>query len=102
MARMCRSKRKIARHFLHLHAYISLAIFRKAPPNSTPYRFREKEVRFSPREFIEELLRSELEAALSSPTLRAQPDVRQGSKSDRCGPPPRQPDAIADRHVRPI
>jgi hypothetical protein len=42
---MCHRKRKTASHFRYLHGYISLAIFRKAPPNSTPYRFREKEVR---------------------------------------------------------
>src|SRR3979490_2442976 len=45
MARMCHNNRKIASHFRYLHGYISLAIFRKAPPNSTSYSFREKEVR---------------------------------------------------------
>jgi putative transposase len=36
----------------------------------------EAEVRARSREFIEEQLRGELEAALSRPRLRAQPDVR--------------------------
>src|SRR5258707_15463970 len=44
MARLCHKQRKIASHLRHLHGYISLAIFRKAPPNSTPYSFRKKEV----------------------------------------------------------
>src|SRR5450631_3954599 len=45
----------------------------------------ETEVRVRAREFIEELLRDELNTALARP---------------RCGPPPRQPHAVADRHVR--
>src|SRR6476620_9161408 len=46
MAPKCQNQRKIAIDFRHLHGYISLTIFRKAPPNSTPYSFRKKEVGF--------------------------------------------------------
>src|ERR1700675_5022253 len=45
MARLCHNQREIATSlspFTWLHF---LAIFRKAPPNSTPYSFRKKEVR---------------------------------------------------------
>jgi hypothetical protein len=44
---MCRINHKTASNFRCLHGYIPSAIFRKAPPNSTPYSFREKEVRTS-------------------------------------------------------
>src|SRR5260221_3148785 len=45
MAQLCHNKRKIAISFSQFTWLHFLAIFRKAPPNSTPYSFRKKEVR---------------------------------------------------------
>src|SRR5260221_1148409 len=45
MAQLCHNKCKIAISFSPFTWLHFLAIFRKAPPNSTPYSFRKKEVR---------------------------------------------------------
>src|SRR6476619_1936794 len=45
MARLCHNQRKIASHFRKFTWLHFLAISGKAPPNSTPYSFRKKEVR---------------------------------------------------------
>src|SRR5665213_2352459 len=57
----------------------------------------ETEVRARSRQFIEELLRGELDAALARPRYERS---QMASNEGRAGPPPRQPHAIADRHIR--
>src|SRR3979411_1334566 len=57
----------------------------------------ETEVRARSRQFIEELLRGELDAALARPRYGGS---QTGGEGGLFGPPPRQPHAVADGHVR--
>src|SRR3979411_120611 len=58
----------------------------------------ETEVRARSGQFIEELLRGELDAALARPRYGRRQMA--GNEARAGGPPPRQPHAVADRHVR--
>jgi putative transposase len=57
----------------------------------------ETEVRGRSRQFIEELIRDELDAALARP--RYGRSKMAGHEAEASGPS-RRPDAVADRHVR--
>ena len=60
----------------------------------------ETEVRARSRQFIEELLRGELDAALARPRYERSQMAGNEGRAGVAGHRPRQPHAIADRHVR--
>ena len=60
----------------------------------------EAEVRARSRQFIEELIRGELDTALARPRYGRSKMAGNEARAWRHGPPPWQPDAVADGHVR--